>query len=72
MADNKAVPNEPISWPRYPGWCSFCRKNYKEVGGLAEGPDQVYICFKCCLLCATIIHEGYQRGVIQPSLPREK
>src|SRR5439155_14362212 len=25
-------------------YCSFCRKNYREVGPLVEGPGDVYIC----------------------------
>jgi len=29
------------------GWCSFCSKNYQEVGPVAEGADQVYICLAC-------------------------
>ena len=24
--------------------CSFCRKNYRDVGPLVEGPGDVYIC----------------------------
>ena len=44
-------------------WCSFCRKNYREVGPLAEGPDRVYICVACCRLCADIIdQESKRRG----------
>ena len=25
-------------------YCSFCRKNYRDVGPLVEGPGEVYIC----------------------------
>ena len=49
------------SWPRYPGWCSFCRKHHHEVGPLAEGPDQVYICYGCANQCADLIEVERQR-----------
>jgi hypothetical protein len=32
---------EPALVPRYPAWCSFCRKSHTDVGPLAEGPDAV-------------------------------
>jgi ATP-dependent Clp protease ATP-binding subunit ClpX len=45
-------------------WCSFCRKNYREVGPLAEGPDRVYICNACVRMCeAIIVQECARRGV---------
>ncbi len=63
--DNEA--NKAPSYSRYPGWCSFCRKNYKDVGPLAEGPDQVFICLQCCLLCASVIQKECQRlGISLP------
>ena len=35
--------------------CSFCRKSYREVGPLVEGPDEVYICGECIELCQSIL-----------------
>ncbi len=37
--------------------CSFCRKNYRDVGPLVEGPDEVYICGECLELCQSIIDQ---------------
>jgi tetratricopeptide (TPR) repeat protein len=52
---------------KYPGWCSFCRKNYKEIGPLCEGPDQIYICLGCAQRCARLIEEDYRhRGIPVP------
>jgi ATP-dependent Clp protease ATP-binding subunit ClpX len=45
---------EPRREHRY---CSFCRKDYQEVGLLAEGPDKVYICYGCVLLLKHVIEE---------------
>ena len=28
-------------------FCSFCRKSYRDVGPLVEGPGDVYICGEC-------------------------
>ena len=36
-------------------FCSFCRKSYRDVGPLVEGPGDVYICGECIELCTTII-----------------
>lgn len=41
--------------------CSFCRKSYREVGPLVEGPDRVYICGECAELVQTIIAEEKRR-----------
>jgi ATP-dependent Clp protease ATP-binding subunit ClpX len=41
--------------------CSFCRKNYRDVGPLVEGPDEVYICGECVELCQSIIDQEKQR-----------
>jgi putative acetyltransferase len=44
--------------------CSFCRKSYREVGPLVEGPDEVYICGECIELCGSIVEqEGRRRGL---------
>ena len=37
MTESEKASIVPPTFPRYPGYCSFCRKSYKEVGGLAEG-----------------------------------
>src|SRR6187549_3932628 len=37
--------------------CSFCRKNYRDVGPLVEGPGDVYICGECIELCQSIIDQ---------------
>jgi ATP-dependent Clp protease ATP-binding subunit ClpX len=43
--------------------CSFCRKSYREVGPLVEGPDEVYICGECIELCQNILdRERKRRG----------
>ncbi len=41
--------------------CSFCRKSYREVGPLVEGPDDVYICGECIELCQTILDQERKR-----------
>src|SRR5271163_2377241 len=42
-------------------YCSFCRKSYREVGPLVEGPGDVYICGECIELCQSIIDQEKQR-----------
>src|SRR5438046_2993456 len=42
-------------------YCSFCRKSYREVGPLVEGPDNVYICGECIELCQSIIDQEKRR-----------
>ena len=41
--------------------CSFCRKSYREVGPLVEGPDDVYICGECIELCQSILEQERRR-----------
>jgi ATP-dependent Clp protease ATP-binding subunit ClpX len=41
--------------------CSFCRKNYREVGPLVEGPDNVYVCGDCIELCQSILEQEKRR-----------
>jgi ATP-dependent Clp protease ATP-binding subunit ClpX len=41
--------------------CSFCRQNYREVGPLVEGPDEVYICGNCIELCQSILDQEKRR-----------
>jgi ATP-dependent Clp protease ATP-binding subunit ClpX len=45
-------------------FCSFCRKSYRDVGPLVEGPGDVYICGECIELCQSILdQERRRRGV---------
>jgi ATP-dependent Clp protease ATP-binding subunit ClpX len=41
--------------------CSFCRKNYRDVGPLVEGPGNVYICADCIELSQSIIIQEKRR-----------
>jgi ATP-dependent Clp protease ATP-binding subunit ClpX len=51
-----------MSKPRNPNAsCSFCRKNYRDVGPLVEGPGEVYICGECITLCEDIIRQERRR-----------
>lgn len=44
-------------------FCSFCRKSYRDVGPLVEGPGDVYICGECIELCQSILdQEQRKRG----------
>ena len=48
-------------------YCSFCRKSYREVGPLVEGPGDVYICGECIDLCQSILEqERRRRGTAKP------
>lgn len=57
--------------------CSFCRKSYRDVGPLVEGPDDVYICGECIDLCQSILDQerkrrgGSQELFKQVPTPRE-
>jgi len=42
-------------------FCSFCRKSYRDVGPLVEGPGDVYICGECIELCSSIIDSENRR-----------
>lgn len=59
----------PKMYQHRPGYCSFCRKSYKEAGSLAEGPDEVYICYHCVIACKNLIEEERRRRNIQPGDP---
>ncbi len=41
--------------------CSFCRKSYREVGPLVEGPDNSYICGECIEVCQSILEQEHKR-----------
>ena len=45
-------------------YCSFCRKSFRDVGPLVEGPGDVYICGECIELRQSILdQERRRRGV---------
>ena len=43
------------------GYCSFCGKSHKEVGPLVEGRSRVYICYRCALVCMSMLHAERKR-----------
>ncbi len=48
-------------------FCSFCRKSYRDVGPLVEGPGDVFICGECVDLCQSILEqERRRRGATKP------
>ena len=47
--------------------CSFCRKSYRDVGPLVEGPGDVYICGECVELCESILDQEQRRRDPKPS-----
>src|SRR5947209_5898757 len=49
-------------------YCSFCRKSYRDVGPLVEGPGDVYICGECIELCQQIIEQEKRRRGVSKSL----
>src|SRR2546423_14211824 len=49
-------------------FCSFCRKSYRDVGPLVEGPGDVYICGECIELCQSIIDQEKRRRGATKSL----
>src|SRR3989449_1108431 len=49
-------------------YCSFCRKSYRDVGPLVEGPGDVYICGECIELCQSIIDQEKRRRGVTKSL----
>lgn len=52
-------------------FCSFCRKSYRDVGPLVEGPGDVYICGECIELCQSILEqEQRRRGGTKPLFNR--
>ncbi|MGD9127571.1 MAG: ATP-dependent Clp protease ATP-binding subunit ClpX [Planctomycetia bacterium] len=52
-------------------FCSFCKKSYRDVGPLVEGPDDVYICNECIDLCQSILEqERRRRGSEKPLFAR--
>ncbi len=49
-------------------YCSFCRKSYRDVGPLVEGPGDVYICSECIELCQSILDQEKRRRGTPKSL----
>ncbi len=47
--------------PKKNAFCSFCRKSYRDVGPLVEGPGDVYICGECIDLCQSILEQEQRR-----------
>ena len=57
-------PTASTSGAKKNAYCSFCRKSYRDVGPLVEGPGDVYICGECIELCQSILdQERRRRGV---------
>lgn len=53
-------------------YCSFCRKRYRDVGPLVEGPGDVFICYACIKLCESIIEqERHRRSISSPEAAGE-
>jgi hypothetical protein len=65
-----------LSWLRGRGrrnaYCSFCRKNYRDVGPLVEGPNYVYICHECCLISVNLIEAEVGKARIARAEKRMK
>lgn len=53
--------NRRSSTTKKNAFCSFCRKSYKDVGPLVEGPGDVYICGECIDLCHNILDQEQRR-----------
>ncbi|MBI3410818.1 MAG: hypothetical protein HY040_20980 [Planctomycetes bacterium] len=51
-------------------FCSFCRKGHQVAGPLVQGPDEVYICYACILLCKSIAEKESERRGIEPGSPK--
>ena len=64
---SKETPNSAKRGSSSPGaakknaFCSFCRKSYRDVGPLVEGPGDVYICGECIELCQSILDQEQRR-----------
>ena len=44
-------------------YCSYCRKSHRDTGPLAEGPDHVFICYRC-IMCARISSKKSVAGAV--------
>ena len=61
-------PGNPGGTSRKNAYCSFCRKSYRDVGPLVEGPGDVYICGECIELCQSILDQEKRRRGTTKSL----
>ncbi len=55
-------PTTSTSSAKKNAYCSFCRKSYRDVGPLVEGPGDVYICGECIELCQSILDQERRGG----------
>ena len=60
-AGNENGSNRRGSTTKKNAFCSFCRKSYRDVGPLVEGPGDVYICGECIELCQSILEQEQRR-----------
>ncbi|MEM6688029.1 MAG: ATP-dependent Clp protease ATP-binding subunit ClpX [Planctomycetota bacterium] len=58
---SKDSPSRRGSSNKKNAFCSFCRKSYRDVGPLVEGPGDVYICNECIELCQSILEQEERR-----------
>ena len=56
-----STPRRGGSTTKKNAFCSFCRKSYRDVGPLVEGPGDVYICGECIDLCQSILDQEQRR-----------
>ena len=61
MPAGKDGENRRGSTTKKNAFCSFCRKSYRDVGPLVEGPGDVYICGECIDLCHNILDQEQRR-----------
>src|SRR6056297_2484728 len=59
--DNSQSSRRGTSSSKKNAFCSFCRKSYRDVGPLVEGPGDVYICAECIELCQSILDQEQRR-----------
>jgi hypothetical protein len=56
--------------PWIPGYCSFCRKDNRDVGPLAAAPGRTSsICYGCLLICKELLEEHQRRGRPRTAYP---
>ncbi|MFT5302332.1 MAG: ATP-dependent Clp protease ATP-binding subunit ClpX [Mariniblastus sp.] len=60
-AGNDSGSNRTSGTSKKNAHCSFCRKNYRDVGPLVERPGDVYICGDCIELCQSILEQEQRR-----------
>src|SRR3954463_1739777 len=61
-------PSGTTSGAKKNAYCSFCRKSYRDVGPLVEGPGDVYICGECIELCQSILDQERRRRGLPKTL----